>query len=234
MLSALSVLTQYACMHAQSLQFCPTLCNPMDCSPPGSSVHGIFQARILGWDAMPSARGSSQPRDWTCISYIASIAGRFFTYCHTWEASFDMHCLLKNVTQALSLNAIFWETSVIWKQSGERSECAGWSAKEERWAEVQVNLYTQESNRNKRSQRPGTLVLIVGLHAYNLELVSVGLEYLWPFWSPQPPLRDPPCSYQSGPFWSFALDLLYYGLVLFSVVAEYKMCIIHHLLCCLS
>ena len=103
MLSALSVLTQYACMHAQSLQLCPTLCNPMDCSPPGSSVHGIFQARILGWDAMPSARGSSQSRDWTCISYIASIAGRFFTYCHTWEASFDMHCLLKNVTQALSL-----------------------------------------------------------------------------------------------------------------------------------
>ena len=86
------------------------------------------------------------------------------------------------------------------KWSGGRSKCAGWSTKEETWAEVQVNLYTQGSNRNKGSQRPGTLVLIVGLHAYNLELVSVELEYLWPFWSPQPPLRDPPCSYQSGPF----------------------------------
>ena len=221
-------------MHAQSLQLCQTLCNPMDCSPPGSSVHGIFQARILGWVAMSSSRGSSQPRDWTCISYISSIASRFFTHWDTWEASFDMHCLLKNVTQALSLNAIFWETSVIWEQSGGRSECAGWSTKEERWAEVLMNLYNQRSNRNKGSQRPGTLVLIVGLHAYNLGLVLVDLEYLWPFWSPQPPLRDPPCSYQSGPFGSFALDLWYYRLVLFSVVAKCKLCTINHLLCCLS
>ena len=42
---------------------CPTLCNPMNCSTPGSSVHGILQARILQWVAMPSSRGSSQPRD---------------------------------------------------------------------------------------------------------------------------------------------------------------------------
>ena len=49
-------------VHAQSLQLCPTLCNPMDCSPPGSSVHGILQARILEWAAMPSSR-SSWPRD---------------------------------------------------------------------------------------------------------------------------------------------------------------------------
>ena len=59
-----------------------------------------------------------------------------------------------------------------------------------------------------------------GLHAYYLELVSMDLEHLGPFWLPRPPLRDPPCSYQSCPFWSFALDLWYYGLVLFSVVAE--------------
>ena len=42
---------------------CPTLCKPMDCSPPGSSVHGILQARILEWVAIPFSRGSSQPRD---------------------------------------------------------------------------------------------------------------------------------------------------------------------------
>ena len=42
---------------------CPTLCNPMDCSPPGSSIHGIFQARILERVVMPFSRGSSQPRD---------------------------------------------------------------------------------------------------------------------------------------------------------------------------
>ena len=44
-----------------------TLCDPMDCSPPGSSVHGILQARILEWVSMPSSRGSSWPRDRTCI-----------------------------------------------------------------------------------------------------------------------------------------------------------------------
>ena len=47
---------------AKSLQQCPTLCNPMECSPPGCSVHGILQARTLEWFAMPSSRGSSQPR----------------------------------------------------------------------------------------------------------------------------------------------------------------------------
>ena len=44
-------------------QSCPTLCNPMDCRPLGSSVHGILQARILEWAAVPFSRGSSAPRD---------------------------------------------------------------------------------------------------------------------------------------------------------------------------
>ena len=48
-------------------------------SPPGSSVHGILQARILEWVAMPSSRGSSQPRDWTCVSYVSNI-GRWVLY----------------------------------------------------------------------------------------------------------------------------------------------------------
>ena len=64
------------CMCAQSFQCCPTLWAPTNCSLPGSSIHEIFQARILEWVAMPSSRGSSWLRDWTCISYIA---GRFFT-----------------------------------------------------------------------------------------------------------------------------------------------------------
>ena len=48
----------------------PTLCDPVDCSWPGSSVHGILQARILEWVAVPSSRRSSRPRDQTCISCI--------------------------------------------------------------------------------------------------------------------------------------------------------------------
>ena len=62
---------------------CPTLCNPIDCSPPGSSVYRIFQARILGWVAIYSSRGSSQPRDQTLISCVSSISRQvLYHWCH--------------------------------------------------------------------------------------------------------------------------------------------------------
>ena len=54
-------------------QSCPTLCDPMDCTLPGSSIHGIFQARILEWVAISFSRKSSRPRDWTQISYIITV-----------------------------------------------------------------------------------------------------------------------------------------------------------------
>ena len=63
------------CMRAKSLQSCLTLSDPMDCSLPGSSVHGVLQTRILEWIAMPSSRESSWPRDWTHINYL-SFLGR--------------------------------------------------------------------------------------------------------------------------------------------------------------
>ena len=68
----------HACAHVCVVvaQSCPTLCNPMDCSSPGSSAHGILQVRILEWVVIPFSRGSSQPRDWT---WVSCIAGRFFT-----------------------------------------------------------------------------------------------------------------------------------------------------------
>ena len=58
----------YTYLHAKSLQSCLTLCDPMDCSPPGSCVHGILQARTLEWVAMPSSRESSQLRDQIQVS----------------------------------------------------------------------------------------------------------------------------------------------------------------------
>ena len=63
-------------------QLCLTLCVPMGCSPPGSSVHGFLQARILEWFAISSSRESSWPRDWTPVSRIA---GGFFTILTTRE-----------------------------------------------------------------------------------------------------------------------------------------------------
>ena len=68
------------------IQLCPTLCDSMDCSLPGSSVHGISQARILQWVAIFFSRGSSWPKDWNCVSCISSIAGRFFTLWTVGEA----------------------------------------------------------------------------------------------------------------------------------------------------
>ena len=58
----------YVYMCALLLQLCLTLCDPMDCSLPGSSVHGILQSRVLEWVAIPFFRGSSQPRDQNRVS----------------------------------------------------------------------------------------------------------------------------------------------------------------------
>ena len=77
------------------VQLCLTLCDTMDYSAPGSSVHGILQARILEWVAMPFSRGSSRPRDQTQVSCIS---GRFFTIWATKEAfiCFQLPSLVSN------------------------------------------------------------------------------------------------------------------------------------------
>ena len=80
------------CRHAKSLQSCLILWDPMDCGPPGSSVYGIPQARILEWVAMPSSRGSSQLTNQTQVSYVSCIAGRFFTTSATLEAPQEVCC----------------------------------------------------------------------------------------------------------------------------------------------
>ena len=67
---------------SEVFQLCPTLCNPMDCSLSGSSIHGFFQARILEWVVISFSRRSSQSRDWTRVS---SITGRCFTILATRE-----------------------------------------------------------------------------------------------------------------------------------------------------
>ena len=68
---------------------CPTLCNPMDCGPPGFSVHGISQARILKWVAISFFTGSSPPRDWT---WVSCFTGRFFTNWATRAALSIFRC----------------------------------------------------------------------------------------------------------------------------------------------
>ena len=81
-------LLQYICLRkfACMLSHVRLFATPLDCNPPDSSVHGILQARILEWIAIPSSRGSSCPKDWTHVSCVYCIGGGFSTHWATWEA----------------------------------------------------------------------------------------------------------------------------------------------------
>ena len=99
-------------VHAHTrAQSCPTLCNPVDCSPPGSSVHGISQARILEWTAISSSRRNSWPKDRTCVSCI----GRQILYhSATWETHIDIIPTIiiaqrKQVTEV----QVWWKLAII-------------------------------------------------------------------------------------------------------------------------
>ena len=108
-------------------QSCLILCNPMDCSPPGSSVKGISLARILEWVAFFSSRGSSQLRDQSLVSCISCIAGEFFS-CWAMEKAYGRDvCFTKFfftiklkylwaslVAQLVKNSPAMWET---WVQS---------------------------------------------------------------------------------------------------------------------
>ena len=92
---------------SEVVQSCRTLCNPMDCRPPGSSVHGISQARILEWVATSFSRGTSWPRDWTQVSRIA---GRHFTLWATREAIRSREGPYSNMTGVLIRKGKFGHT----------------------------------------------------------------------------------------------------------------------------
>ena len=109
----------YVCMRAQSLQSCWTLCDPIHYSPPGSSVLGILQTRILEGVAMSSSRASSQSRDWT---YLSCIVERFFTHWATWEESIHSIHLIYSRNSANDKLTGFNKThifllSCIWQSS---------------------------------------------------------------------------------------------------------------------
>ena len=85
-------------------KLCLTLCDPMDCSLPGSSVHGILQARVLEWVAMLSSRASSQPRDQT---WVSCMAGRFFTNGPSSQS------IMQN--DAITQHTAYWLSSYLLK-----------------------------------------------------------------------------------------------------------------------
>ena len=123
-------------------KLCPTLCNPMDCSPPGASVHGMFQARTLGWVAISSSRGSSQPRDWTAS--LALAGGFFYQLSHQgifqsksqWGRGHTRRCTqsvqwlsredlghVKKMSWASVVTAWRWEGALVLRPEGRKQTC---------------------------------------------------------------------------------------------------------------
>ena len=134
-------------------------CDPMHCSPPGSSVHGILQARILEGVAIPFSRGSLQPRDRTWVSCVAD---RFFTVRVTREAPFNHLPRLKNITYPGShlykhasciftgrpegKNGLPWwrGTKQPGWQRGEQSRSLGWEDPSEKETAAHFSILAQK------------------------------------------------------------------------------------------
>ena len=106
------ILSLLDCVCAQS---CPTLGDPMDCSPPGSSVHGIFQARTLAWIAVFFSRGSSWPRDWTESLASQALAGGFLPWSRLGSPLLD-HPTLKRLLHPVLMLQQTPGLSSYWKQ----------------------------------------------------------------------------------------------------------------------
>ena len=103
----------------QSLQSCQTLCNPMDYSPPCSSVHGILQARIMEWIAISFFGGSSIPRDQTRVSYISCIGRQILN--HQYHQPHAHGCELLSGVSLVEVGHIhrrIYRTSNSWLRNG--------------------------------------------------------------------------------------------------------------------
>ena len=123
----LSVMHSCVCLVAKS---CPTLCNPVDCSQPGSSICGISRARTPEWVAISFSRRPSRPRGWTQVSCIA---GRFFTAeppgVRSWfllNVAFQLHVWTNCIPQLLDIWVVptYWLFSVMLLRTFTCSFCA--------------------------------------------------------------------------------------------------------------
>ena len=109
------IITTKLCVGVLVTQLCPTLYNSMNYSPPGFPVHGILQARILEWVAISSSRGSSWPRDRTCVSCVSCIVGGFFIHCamiplsQIYQRSFRKHTHISHFCAFSGFACIWWK-----------------------------------------------------------------------------------------------------------------------------
>ena len=108
-------------MHAKSLQSYQTLCDPMDCSLLGSSVHGILLAKILEWVAMPSTRGSSGHRDWTHVSCLLHWQTSSLPLAPPWKPSLKREIKGLSCWANCSMKLIY--KNPVWAHQGKWFEC---------------------------------------------------------------------------------------------------------------
>ena len=135
-------------VHAKSLQSYPTPCDRIDCSPPGSSVHEILQARILEWVAMTSSRGSSQPMDQTQVSCSSCIAARFFTTepllkppnYHVTQPSHYWACILITIIEKDTCTPVFFAALFTIAMTWKQPQCPS----TDEWIKKLWYLYTME------------------------------------------------------------------------------------------
>ena len=164
-LSIWRVVSTCACEHAKLLQLCTNLGDPMDCSLPHSSVHGILQARILEWVAVPSSMGSSQPRDRTHLSYVSCI-GRRVLYHQRHLGSPSEHLLSKDLFNEWLNGRVIeggkaWRKKRTWKNKGGRKKkkvpvwCACWLISNHNIHRVQIpsSMYLERIDGNRRLKK---------------------------------------------------------------------------------
>ena len=124
-------------------QSCPTLCDPMDCSPPGSSIHGILQARILEWVAISFSRGSSRPRDRTQVSHTA---GRCF---NLWATLLEYYPITKWMNWISMYQGRSWKYKEQWRKKCNLQKdmnvipCGLWIISRKRYENICENLSQQ-------------------------------------------------------------------------------------------
>ena len=119
----------HVCMRAKSLPSCLTFYDPMDCSPPGSSILGILQAWILECVAMPFSRGSSRPRDWTCVCY----------HILRWQVG-SLPLVPSTFYFSGALRALYSQRWLIWgllgTRSGRKTHVLGSPRPEPNWSQI--------------------------------------------------------------------------------------------------
>ena len=117
----------YTHTHTHTNWYCPTLCDRMDCSPLGSSVHGILQSRILEWVAISFSRGSSQQRDQTHVSYVSCIIRWVLYLQNNLESpSMDNFFLSKSISEIFVFNLFI--VSIMCGQGNNNSLQYSWAS----------------------------------------------------------------------------------------------------------